>query len=59
VEDVADEDDLMAALGDDRGGICADVIEPGEIAVGDAISQLDSTTVDPDALAASIRDRHE
>lgn len=59
VEDVADEDDLMAALGEDRGGICADVIEPGEIAVGDGIEQGESTSVDPDALAASIRDRHE
>ncbi len=36
VEQVAGLDGLMDALRD-RGGICADVVEPGEFAVGDAV----------------------
>lgn len=59
VEEVADEADLAAALGDDRGGICADVVEPGQIAVSDEVTALESTSVDPDAIADSIRDRYE
>ena len=37
VEDLAEEAGVAAALGDGRGGICADVIESGRIEVGDAI----------------------
>lgn len=57
--DVGEDADLPEALGDDRGGICADVIEPGAIAAGDDITILDSTGIDPDAIAASIRDRYQ
>jgi len=59
VAEVGNDADLPEALGEDRGGICAAVVEPGQICVGDGISVLDSTGVDPDAIAASIRDRYE
>jgi MOSC domain-containing protein YiiM len=57
--DVGEDADLPEALGDDRGGICAAVVDPGPISVGDPITVLDSTGVDADAIAASIRDRYE
>ncbi|WP_336003265.1 MOSC domain-containing protein [Halorientalis halophila] len=57
VEQVAGEEGVARSLTDGRGGICADVVEPGEIAVGDAIEIGDSTAADPDALADAIRDR--
>jgi len=58
VEEVADEESVAQALGEERGGICADVIDGGSIAVDDeleVVEQLD----DPDALADAIRDRVE
>ena len=60
VEDVAGEDGVASALGDERGGICAAVTTPGEIAVGDAIE-----IVEPDpremgeAIAARLEDDAE
>ena len=59
VEDVADEEGVAAALGDDRGGICARVETTGAIAVGDAIEVGESVTTDPDELAAAIRERYD
>jgi MOSC domain-containing protein YiiM len=59
VADVGGDADLTKALGEDRGGICAAVVEPGEIAVGDDIERGEPTTVDPEDLAASIRERQE
>ena len=56
VEQVAELDGLMAALRD-RGGICADVIDPGEFGVGDEIEHLEDTSFDGDGLAAAIRER--
>lgn len=40
VEEVAERAGVAAALGDGRGGICADVVESGRIAVGDPIRAL-------------------
>lgn len=59
VGDVAQSPDLPAALGDGRGGICADVVDPGTIAVGDEIERRDTVATDPDELADAIRDRYE
>ncbi|RNJ26156.1 MOSC domain-containing protein [Halosegnis longus] len=56
VEAVAELDGLMDALRD-RGGICADVVEPGPFGVGDAIEYLEDTAFDGEGLAAAIRDR--
>jgi len=56
VEDLAGEDGVAQALSEERGGICADVVEGGEVSVGDelqVVEQLD----DPDSLAAAIRER--
>lgn len=44
LEAVTDEDDLLTALGDGRGGVCATVVEPGPVAVGDALSTPASLT---------------
>jgi MOSC domain-containing protein YiiM len=59
VEDVADEEGVAAALGGDRGGICARVETGGEITVGDEIGVGESVTTDPDELAAAIRERYD
>lgn len=40
VEEVAEEAGVAAALGDGRGGICADVVETGRIAVDDAVATV-------------------
>ena len=51
-----EEEGVARALGEERGGICADVAEGGEVSVGDelqVVEQLD----DPDSLAAAIRER--
>jgi MOSC domain-containing protein YiiM len=42
VEDLADQEGVARALGDGRGGICADVVEGGAVAVGDAVTDLGS-----------------
>ncbi len=54
VETVAGEEGVASALGDGRGGICARVISPGEIAVDDAI---EITELDPRSMGAAIADR--
>jgi len=42
VEQLADQAGVARALGEGRGGICADVIDPGEIGVGDEVVDLGS-----------------
>jgi MOSC domain-containing protein YiiM len=42
VEDLATEAGVARALGEGRGGICADVVDPGPIGVGDDIVDLGS-----------------
>jgi MOSC domain-containing protein YiiM len=56
VEELAGEEGVARALSDERGGVCADVVEGGAVAVGDelrVVEQLD----DPDSLADAIRER--
>jgi MOSC domain-containing protein YiiM len=57
VEQVADEVGVAKALGEQRGGICASVVDPGAVAVGDDLEPLEPAEPDADALAESIRNR--
>ena len=41
VEEMVGEDGVASALGDGRGGICADVVETGEIGTGDPIAEIE------------------
>jgi MOSC domain-containing protein YiiM len=41
VEEVVGEDGVATALGEGRGGVCADVVETGEIRVGDPITEVE------------------
>ena len=43
VEELAEQEGVARALGDGRGGICADVLDPGEITVGAEVVDLGST----------------
>ncbi|MFC5973130.1 MOSC domain-containing protein [Halomarina salina] len=56
VEAVADEEGVTRALTEGRGGICADVVEDGSVAVGDEVEVL-GPVFDGEGLAESIRDR--
>ena len=56
VEQVAEEEGVARALKNQRGGICATVVEGGEISVGDEIEALGAIS-DPDELADAIRKR--
>ncbi|TQQ82575.1 MOSC domain-containing protein [Halonotius terrestris] len=56
VEEVADEEGVARALGDERGGICASVTTPGKIAVGDEIEIVEA---DPQRIGAEIAARLE
>jgi len=56
VEQVAEEEGVARALKNQRGGICASVVEGGEISVGDEIEALGAIS-DPDELADAIRKR--
>ncbi|WP_226023476.1 MOSC domain-containing protein [Halomicrobium salinisoli] len=58
VEEVAGEEGVARALREERGGICADVVESGEVRVGDDLEVLERLD-DPDALADAIRERRE
>jgi MOSC domain-containing protein YiiM len=57
VEAVAGEEGVARALSEERGGICADVVEGGDVSVGDELQVLERLD-DPDSLAAAIRERH-
>lgn len=54
VEEVANEDGVARALTQKRGGVCADVLEPGVVAVGDEL-----TVLEPDSrtMGRKIADR--
>ncbi len=41
VEQLNEQDGVARSLKDGRGGVCADVVEGGEIAVGDEISDIE------------------
>jgi MOSC domain-containing protein YiiM len=56
VEQVAEEEGVARALKNQRGGICASVVEGGDLAVGDEIEALEAIS-DPDGLADAIRKR--
>jgi MOSC domain-containing protein YiiM len=56
VEEVAGEAGVATALGEERGGICADVIEGGPVAAGEELRVLERLD-DPDSLAEAIRQR--
>lgn len=56
VEDVADEEGVARALREERGGICAAVVESGAVSVGDDLTVLEQLD-DPDSLADAIRER--
>jgi MOSC domain-containing protein YiiM len=58
VEAVADEAGVARALGEGRGGVCADVLDGGTLAVGDEVEVL-GPVFDGEGLAAAIRERHE
>ena len=53
LEDLAGEDGLASALRN-RGGLCCDVVEPGRVAVGDAVSVREA---DPRTAGAAIAER--
>jgi MOSC domain-containing protein YiiM len=57
VEAVADEEGVTRALSQGRGGICADVVSPGEFGVGDSVEVLGSTGADWDGLASAMGER--
>lgn len=57
VEDVAGEDGVMDALGDGRGGICADVVDGGTLRVGDEFAVLEALNPNPSSIARAIRER--
>lgn len=54
VEQVAGEAGVARALKGRRGGICADVVDPGPIAVGDGVEVLEE---DPRSEGRRIVDR--
>jgi len=54
VEKVAGEDGVAHALGEGRGGICARVITPGTVTVGDSIEVIE---LDPQTVGAAIAER--
>ncbi|MFC7324598.1 MOSC domain-containing protein [Halorubrum rutilum] len=59
LESLAGEAGLASALRN-RGGLCCDVVEPGRVAVGDAVTvaEPDPRTAG-DAIAARLRERSE
>jgi MOSC domain-containing protein YiiM len=59
VEDLAEEEGVARALGEERGGVCADVVKSGDVAVGNDVEVLADVGEQSDELAAAIRERHE
>ena len=58
VEQVAGETGVAEALGDERGGVCADVVEGGEVSVGDELT-VEQRYDEPEKLAEAIRERYD
>ncbi|PSQ03014.1 MOSC domain-containing protein [Halobacteriales archaeon QS_5_70_17] len=58
LEELAGEEGVARALREERGGICADVIESGPVAVGDEASDL-GPLFDGEGLVDAIRERRE
>ncbi|WP_255149520.1 MOSC domain-containing protein [Halorarius halobius] len=58
VEQLAGETGVMSAL-KGRGGICADVIEEGDVSVGDEVELLEDLSFDGRGLVDAIRSRLE
>ncbi|MFD1515367.1 MOSC domain-containing protein [Halomarina rubra] len=58
VEQVAEEAGVARALREGRGGICADVVEGGTVALGDEVTLL-GPVFDGEGLAAAIRERRQ
>ena len=54
VEELADQAGVARALGEGRGGICADVLDPGNITVGAEVVDLGSTDR-TDEIVARLR----
>ncbi|WP_129115839.1 MOSC domain-containing protein [Halegenticoccus tardaugens] len=54
VEQVAGEQGVARALKNKRGGVCADVLEPGTIALGDELAVVER---DPRTMGRRIADR--
>lgn len=52
------EDGLGRALREEHGGICADVVESGAVAVGDDVSDV-GPPFDGEDLIAAIRERRK
>jgi MOSC domain-containing protein YiiM len=59
VEQVAGEDGVMEALSEGRGGICADVVDGGELCVGDEFGARETLNPDPASIARAMRERAE
>ncbi len=58
VEAVADEEGVTRALSNRRGGICADVVTPGTVRVGDDVEIVEGTPREEGArIAERLRDR--
>jgi MOSC domain-containing protein YiiM len=56
VERVAGEAGVARALRDGRGGICADVVDPGSVAVGDEVTVVEASPRDVGRdIAARLR----
>jgi MOSC domain-containing protein YiiM len=58
VEELADQSGVARALGDGRGGVCADVVDGGAIAVGDDVVDLGSRDR-TDAIVERLRSERE
>jgi MOSC domain-containing protein YiiM len=54
VEDVAEEEGVARALKERRGGVCADVLDAGEVRPGDALEPVED---DPRSTGKRIADR--
>jgi MOSC domain-containing protein YiiM len=59
VERVADEEGVMEALTEGRGGICADVKEGGTLHVGDEFGVTEPANPEPASIARAMRERAE
>ena len=54
LQEIAGEEGVASALGEGRGGICARVVSPGSIAIGDEIVVVES---DPRTVGETIAER--